>query len=338
VISWHYLDHVLRLLGQNDLLLITAGHRFGADFYMAGNKLHQFDLRIVLTGNDPMSKPPKTNTLSETKSLNTMPFVKGTTRVFGVIAHPADHVRAPIVFNPLFAQAGLPHVMVPIDAPPAHLEAIIAGLRAMPNFGGLAVTIPHKIALANMCDTLGTAAQVTGAVNAVRFDYDGSMHGENFDGAGFVAGCIGNNFDFAGKNILLIGAGGAARAIAVALCEAGINRLHISNRNREKARDLVQLIGQKTSFTGAVAVAHADCDGSDVDMIINSTSLGLKEDDPLPLALGNLRADTVVADIIMVPAETKWLIAAQAAGLRVHYGRHMLDYQIELIGKFIGAL
>ena len=164
------------------------------------------------------------------------------------------------------------------------------------------------------------------------------MHGDNFDGAGFVAGCHGNGFDVAGRNILLIGAGGAARAIAVALCEAGINELNIANRNLKKAQDLVQLLSQKIGFNRATAVSLADCNGSDADMIINSTSLGLKEGDPLPLALDNLRADTVIADIIMVPAETKWLIAAKAAGFRVHYGRHMLDYQMELIGKFIGAL
>ena len=85
-------------------------------------------------------------------------------------------------------------------------------------------------------------------------------------------------------------------------------------------------------------MALADYNGSDADIIINSTSLGLKEDDPLPLPLDNLKEDTVIADIIMVPTETKWMIAAKAAGLKVHYGRHMLDYQMELIGKFIGAL
>ncbi len=285
-----------------------------------------------------MSKPLKTGIVSETGLSNAMPWVEGKTRVFGVIAHPADHVRAPMVFNPHFAATGLPHVMVPIDAPPNRLEAIVAGLRAMPNFGGLAVTIPHKMALADLCDTLGTAAELTGAVNAVRFDPDGSMHGDNFDGAGFVAGCHGNGFDVRDRNILLIGAGGAARAIAVALCEAGITKLNIANRNLSKAQKLVQLLGQKTGFDGATAVALADCDGSDADMIINSTSLGLKEGDPLPLPLDNLSEDTVIADIIMVPAQTKLLIAAKAAGLKVHYGRHMLDYQMELIGKFIGAL
>ena len=291
-----------------------------------------------------MSLAPKnvtsteTKTLTETGPLNAMPWIEGATRVFGVISHPADHVRAPMVFNPHFAAAGLSHVMVPIDAPPEQLEAIINGLRAMQNFGGLAVTIPHKMALADLCDSLGTAAQLTGAVNAVRFNDNGSMHGDNFDGAGFVAGCLGNGFEVAGKDILLIGAGGAARAIAAALSDAGVNWLHIANRSGEKAEDLVELLRHKTGFTRAAAVALADCDGCDADMIINSTSLGLKDDDALPLALDNLRADTVIADIIMVPAETKWLTAARDAGLKVHYGRHMLDYQMNLIGKFIGAL
>ena len=112
-----------------------------------------------------MSQLLKTQTVSGSGPLNGMPWVEGTTRIFGVIAHPADHVRAPLVFNPRFAAAGLPHVMVPIDAPPIRLEAIITGLRAIPNFGGLAVTIPHKMALADLCDTLGTAAELTGAVH-----------------------------------------------------------------------------------------------------------------------------------------------------------------------------
>ena len=97
----------------------------------------------------------------------------------------------------------------------------------------------------------------------------------------------------------------------------------MANRGYEKARDLVEMLETKASFTGASAFALSDCNGSDADMIINSTSLGLNEDDPMPLPLDNLQANTVIADIIMVPAETKWLVAAKAAGLKkVHYGRH----------------
>ena len=267
-----------------------------------------------------------------------MPWVEGTTRVFGVIAHPVDHVRAPMVFNPLFASRKLPHIMVPIDAPPERLSMVITGLRAMPNFGGLAVTIPHKLPLASMCDHLGTAAEVTGAVNAVRFGADGALYGDNFDGAGFVAGCSGNGFDLSGKRILLIGAGGAARAIAVALAQAGIAALDIANRHPAKAGALAAVIVSKTGFAACRAVAPASCDGNGYDMIINSTSLGLKPDDDMPLVLDRVPLDTVIADIIMVPAETRWLAAAKARGHKVHYGRHMLDYQIELIGQFIGAL
>jgi shikimate dehydrogenase len=274
----------------------------------------------------------------ETELSKQMPWVEGATRVFGVIAHPVDHVRAPMVFNPRFAAVGLPHIMVPINAPPEKLECIINALRAMPNFGGLAVTIPHKMPLAELCDSLGTAALLTGAVNAVRFDEDGTMHGDNFDGAGFVAGAIGNGYGVANKAILLIGAGGAARAIAAALVDAKIGKLTIANRSLGKAEELTALLASKTGFTNIYATALADCDGGDADMIINSTSLGLKPDDALPLALDGVRRDTVIADIIMVPAETEWLFAAQKAGLQVHHGRHMLDYQIDLIGKFIGAL
>ncbi len=266
-----------------------------------------------------------------------MPWVDGNSRVFGVIAHPVTHVRAPMVFNPLFAAAGLSHIMVPIDAAPDSLEDIIRGLKRMPNFCGLAVTIPHKVAMAALCDDLGTVARLTGAVNAVRFDPDGRLYGDNFDGAGFVAGCRGNCFEVTGRNVLLLGAGGAARAIASALCEARVRQLTIANRNLSNAQQLVDLLVTDGGFANVSAQPLAETDGAGVDMIINTTSLGLHADDAVPLALNQVSKDTVIADIIMVPAKTKWLKDAARRGLTVHYGRHMLDYQIDLIGRFIGA-
>ena len=266
-----------------------------------------------------------------------MPWVDGNSRIFGVIAHPVTHVRAPMVFNPRFASAGLDHIMVPIEVPPDSLEDIIRGLQRMSNFGGLAVTIPHKLAMAELCDDLGTVARLTGAVNAVRFDPDGRLYGDNFDGAGFIAGCRGNGYEVSGKTILILGAGGAARAIAAALCEAGISQLTIANRNLANAQQLVDLLVTDGGFANITAQPLAETDGAGVDMIINSTSLGLHADDEAPLALDQVSKHTVIADIIMVPAETKWLEDAARRGLAVHYGRHMLDYQIDLIGRFIGA-
>ena len=265
-----------------------------------------------------------------------MPWVTGTTRFFGTIAHPADHVRAPMVFNPIFAERGLDHVMVPIDAPPEALARVVAALRAIPNFGGMAVTIPHKMEIAGLCDTLGPEARLTGAVNAVRFDADGSMHGDNFDGAGFVAGLRHNGHDPSGKDVLMVGAGGAARAIALALCEAGVGRLRISNRTPRKADDIVAALADLAGHRQAeTAVGH---NGAGVDMIVNTTSLGLHDGDALPIALDAVDPNTLIAEIIMVPERTDWLADAEARGLATHYGRHMLDYQVDLIGGFIGAL
>lgn len=266
-----------------------------------------------------------------------MPWVDGSSRVFGVIAHPVAHVRAPMVFNTRFASAGLDHIMVPVDAPPDSLQDIIRGLQRISNFGGLAVTIPHKLVMAELCDDLGTMARLTGAVNAVRFDPDGRLYGNNFDGAGFVAGCRGNGYEVTEKTVLMLGAGGAARAIAAALCEAGVGQLTIANRSLGNAQQLVDLLVTDRGSAKITAQPLAETDGAGVDMIINSTSLGLHADDEVPLALDQVSKDTVIADIIMVPAETKWLRDAARRGLPVHYGRHMLDYQIDLIGRFIGA-
>lgn len=266
----------------------------------------------------------------------TMPWVTGTTRVFGTIAHPVDHVRAPMAFNPVFAARGLDQVMVPVDAPPEALADVVTALRAMPNFGGLAVTIPHKMEMARLCDTLGPEAQLTGAVNAVRFDADGSMHGDNFDGSGFVAGLRQQGYEPAGMDVLMIGSGGAARAIALALCEAGVGRLRISNRTAAKADAIVAALADLAGHHQAeTATGH---DGAGVDMIVNTTSLGLHDGDALPITLDAVDAATLIAEIIMIPERTDWLADAEARGLATHYGRHMLDCQLDLIGGFIGAL
>jgi shikimate dehydrogenase len=265
-----------------------------------------------------------------------MPWITGTTRVFGVIAHPTDHVRAPMVFNQLFAERSLDHVMVPISVPPSDFTAMIRALQSQSNFGGLTATIPHKMAMADLCDTLGPAARVSGAVNAVRFNANGTIDGDNFDGEGFVAGMISQGHEIIGRTALLLGAGGAARAIATALCAHGIGELKILNRTHENATALVSALEDKGGFEQACAVTSHD--GSDVDIVINATSMGLHEGDALPLPLDRVADSTVIAEIIMKPEKTAWLADAERRGLATQYGRHMLDCQVELIGKFMGAL
>lgn len=277
-----------------------------------------------------------------TEQTPAVPLITGTTKLFGVIAHPSAHVRAPMVFNERFVAEQRDHLMIPIDATPASLVTVMDGLRAMENFGGLTITIPHKVPIAQMCDELGEAARVCGAVNAVRFGEDGRLYGDIFDGAGFVAGLALKGHDIAGKRVLMMGAGGAARAIAVALCQADVGEIAIANRTRDKAQNLVDAMVQGAGYTQAHVLdnmAEAALEAArDVDVIINTTSLGLHAGDALPVALDTVRPDTLIADIIMVPERTEWLALAEDKGLPTHYGRHMLDCQLELIGRFIGAL
>ena len=107
--------------------------------------------------------------------------ITGTTAVFGIIADPTDHVRAPMVFNPLFVERGIDAVMVPLHVRPEDLAAAMAGLKAQANFRGLAVTIPHKLAIMAFCDEIGEQGRLVGAVNTIRIDANRRVYGDNFD-------------------------------------------------------------------------------------------------------------------------------------------------------------
>lgn len=271
--------------------------------------------------------------------------ITGTTSVFGCMAYPAGHVRAPMIFNKIFAERKLDNVMVALSIPPEGLAASVAGLRALSNFKGAAVTIPHKMPLAALCDELGSGAQAAEAVNAIAFTADRRLIGDNFDGKGFVAGLRGENpcgdaeaEIFMGKRVLLVGAGGAARAIALALAECDLAQIDITNRTPENAEKAVRLAKKIVPEARMQTIAQDKIDFASYDMVINATPLGLHDSDPHPFDVGLLSKTCLVCDIIMVPERTALIDAAEARGLRVHLGRHMLDYQMQLIGEFIGAI
>ena len=262
--------------------------------------------------------------------------ITGKTRVFGTLAHPIDHVRVPSVMNPLYEKHGIDAVMVPIHVLPEDLEDAVRGMRADRSLRGLCVTVPHKVTIASFCEEVGAGGRRVGAGNAVRFDDERRMHGDNFDGQGYVAGMKAGGFDFAGKHVLQLGAGGAGMAIAFAVAEAGAASLSIANRTVARGEDLAQRVHK--AFPGCITRGvAADADPAGYDVAINTTSLGLHAGDPLPVDVGRLDPGTVVSEIIMIPEETALLKAARARGHAVHYGRPMLEEQIKLIAAFIGT-
>lgn len=165
-------------------------------------------------------------------------MITGTTRVVGIIADPVAQVRTPQVMNAYFADHGVDAVVVPMHLPSEGLSSFLAAIRQLHNLAGLVVTVPHKTKVIDLCDEVYEQARLVGAANAIRRTQDGRLVCDMFDGQGFLGGLLANGIDPRGQRVLLLGAGGAASAIAFALASHGASALTIANRTQEKARVL----------------------------------------------------------------------------------------------------
>lgn len=261
--------------------------------------------------------------------------ITGRTKVCFMLADPIDHVRAPEVFNPLYRERhGIDVVMVPMHVTPAGLAAFFDSLRVMENVLGLVVSVPHKAAIVELADDVGKAARQMNAANAVRREAGGRIACDNFDGAGFMAGLYKQGFEVSGKDVLLVGAGGAGSALALSLAGAGATKLAIYDIVPERHE---RLAGQVAKHYPDCRVAPGSPSPSAYHMVINATPCGMHDGDPLPIETAGLRPDTEVVEIIMKPETTPLLAAAIEKGCRVQHGRHMLDEQLRLLAQFMGA-
>ena len=262
-----------------------------------------------------------------------MTTITGSTRLFGIIADPISQVRTPEVLNAYFTAQGIDAVMVPMHVSADGLPAAMQAFRQMKNLGGIIVTVPHKTEVAALCDVLGPAGRAIGSINTIRRLPDGRLEGDMFDGAGFVSGLVAQGNDPRGRRVLLLGAGGAAGAIAFALAQGGVAHLAVANRTASKAQDVLDRV--QPSFPG-VDFALGSADATGYDIIVNATSLGMKEGDPLPLDASTLQPGQLVAEIIMKPEMTALLHTAQSAGCHIHLGKHMLDEQVRQMVSYFG--
>lgn len=260
--------------------------------------------------------------------------ITGTTRLYAVVGDPVEQVQAPMLVNPVFAEAGLDAVLVPVHARPRDFPTVLAGLCAMANLDGILITIPHKVAAAELADVRSAAARISGSANALRREPDGRWLADNFDGAGFVRGLARAGHRVAGARVHLAGAGGAGSAIAVALLEAGCASLALHDPDPARSGELLGRLD--AHWPGRAGAAAAPTPAGQVDLIVNATPLGLHPADPLPFDPAMLPAGCVVADIIMKPARTRLLQAAAERGLPAHPGIHMLAEQVDLYRTFFG--
>jgi shikimate dehydrogenase len=267
------------------------------------------------------------------------------TKIIGLIGHPVEHSLGSAMHNAAFKELGLNYAYFLFDVKKEDLHKAIAGAHAL-NIQGFNVTIPHKIKVLNEIDEFDFMANLMGAVNTINFK-DGKSKGFNTDGHGAVK-AIEEVTDLKDKKVVVLGAGGAARAISFQIAISGVNNLTILNRDQKKAKSLVydtenllksdnfldNINRNKYHINSKSNFSYGDLESlekelKDADILINTTSVGMyPNNNQTPLATADmLHSDLIVNDIVYNPIETKLLKEAKIAGAQTIPGTKMLVYQ-----------
>lgn len=241
------------------------------------------------------------------------------TKFLGLFGWPVEHSLSPRMHNMAFEEMGLNYCYLAIPVEPEALGDAVRGVRAM-GIRGVNVTVPHKEKVMAFLDALDEEARFIGAVNTI-VNTNGKLKGYNTDGRGFIKSLEEENIEIDGKNILIIGAGGASRAISYYLCQKA-KRLSIFDIDAGKLRALVQDL-QKINKNVSALNEIKTLEG--VDILINATPLGLKEKDPFPVEISLLKPGMVAGDLIY--RETPFQRKAREKGLRTFNGLGMLLWQ-----------
>ncbi len=243
----------------------------------------------------------------------------------GVIGSPIAHSRSPQLHGYWLNRYNIAGFYVPMNVAAGDLETV---LRTLPRAGfvGVNVTIPHKEAALRIADETSETARSVGAANTLTFLPDGRIHADNTDGYGFMANLrqAAPSWKPTSGPALVLGAGGAARAVIVALLDAGVPEIYLANRTRARAEELRAAFGPKITVTGwkeardAVEPAH---------LIVNTTSLGMTGKPPLETDFAGLQPRTLVTDLVYAPLRTGLLETAAARGCATVDGLGMLLHQ-----------
>ena len=249
-------------------------------------------------------------------------ILSGKAKITGVIGWPVEHSRSPRLHGFWLEQYGVDGAYIPIPASPDRFAEALAGLNAA-GFRGVNVTVPHKESAYAACDTLDDDARRIGAVNTVVFGPEGDVQGSNTDAFGFIEN-IRQYTDWPGGIAVVLGAGGAARAICVALIDAGATEIRLVNRTLERAEMLADAFGPIISVVNWKDRSDAQ---KGVTLLVNSTSLGMTGQPSLDIDLDALPPSAIVNDIVYAPLETELLRRARARGNPAVDGLGMLLHQ-----------
>lgn len=257
----------------------------------------------------------------------------GATRILAIVGDPIAQVKSPAGVSAALQQQGRNAILVPSHVSPANLDAYVKGISLAGNLDGIIVTVPHKFAMYAQCSSSSDRARRLGAVNVMRRNADGSWHGDMCDGAGYVAAMRAAGCQPEGKRALLVGAGGAGSAIALALLENGVSELAIHDADSSRRDQLINRLN--ASFPGQLAIGSHDPSGFAI--AINASPTGMQASDPLPIDAGKLDGSMFVGDVITAPAVTPLIESARALGCQTVVGGDMFAAVRELMLDFLLA-
>lgn len=257
-------------------------------------------------------------------------MISGKTRVCGVIGDPIEHTMSPVMHNAAFKELGLDYLYVPLRVKREELGKAVESVRAL-NIRGLNVTLPHKVAIISFLDELDPLARKIGAVNTIVND-DGVLTGYNTDATGFLQALLEGEVKPEGKKVVILGAGGASRAISFILAERGA---HLVILNRLLELDWAEELAQRVSKVFAKEVKALELNEKNLEMVlegadilINATSVGMSPDvDETPVPARLLKPGLIVFDIVYNPIKTRLLKEAETAGAQTIGGLDMLAWQ-----------
>ena len=254
--------------------------------------------------------------------------INGQTRIVGIFGDPITHTRSPAMHNAAFRARGLPYVYIPFLVRPADLPKAVHSIRAL-HLVGVNVTVPHKERIVRYLDALSAEAELCGAVNTV-VNCAGTLFGDNTDGRGFLVSLQERGLSPRRREVVLIGAGGATRAVLVSLIRAGSARVTITNRTLAKAQALVRTYHSlcKTRLEALpLDTLHDPALFKNATLVVNCTSVGLQGEEFPPLAYSATPRDCLFYDLLYRPGLTSFLHEARRARRPILDGRRMLLHQ-----------
>lgn len=257
--------------------------------------------------------------------------LSGATRLYPIIGDPVKYVESPARLTRTFEEREHDGICIPMQVASEGLDAVMAGLSATFNVDGILVTMPHKFAAFAYCATSSERARLLGVVSAIRRNPDRAWHGDILDGLAFVKAQKDHGAHVEGARALLVGAGGAGRAIALALLEAGIRELIVHDAVASRVDTFLDLIAD----LGGNRVKAGPPDPTGCDLVFNATPMGMEEGDPLPLNADLLNSSMFVGDVIAGHGVTPFVRAAKDAGCNTADGNDMVEAVQNLMADFI---